>query len=130
MKPGTSQTIQTIQTNKTLSEAPERESLGLNLQEIPEIDRERFLQFARSKAAALPNPPQLVNKWIATHIDWIKQEFDKVYSLEPLPTVEGKGSASAHPQKKNEYTIDELKKMYPGSWKDAAAHFELIEGIE
>ena len=122
---GTSQNIQNIQTNKTLSEARERE-FDVCLNEIPEVNREKFLSFARTKAAALPNPPQLVNKWIAVNFGWILEEFKKAYP-QNLPTVEGKGSAGAHPQKKNEYTIDELKHMYPNSWRNAVAHFGINE---
>lgn len=87
-------TIQTLKTNKTLSEARERE-IDVCLNKIPEIDREKFLQFARSLAAQLPDPPQLVEKWIATHIDWIKQEFDKAYPQEVPDTGEDTGSAAA-----------------------------------
>jgi biotin operon repressor len=86
-------TLKTNKTQKTLSEERERD-LDFCLNKIPEVDREKFLWFARLKASQLPNPPQLVEKWIATYIDWIKQEFDKAYPQDPLPTEEDKNSAA------------------------------------
>jgi hypothetical protein len=87
-------TLKTNKTKKTLSEERERE-IDVCLNKIPEVDREKFLQFARSKAAQLPDPPQLIEKWIASNIDWIKQEFDKAYPQEASTPVEDKGSAAA-----------------------------------
>jgi hypothetical protein len=86
-------TLKTNKTQKTLSEERERD-LDFCLNKIPDVDREKFLWFARLKASQLPNPPQLVEKWIATYIDWIKQEFDKAYPQDPLPTEEDKSSAA------------------------------------
>lgn len=86
-------TLKTNKTKKTLSEEREREIENW-IDRIPEVDREKFLQFARSKAAQLPDPPQLIEKWIASNIDWIKQEFDKAYPQDPLSTGEDKGSAA------------------------------------
>ncbi len=88
------QTIKTNKTKKTLSETRERE-IDFCLNKIPEVDREKFLLFARSTAAQLPEPPQLIEKWIAVNIDWIKQEFDKAYPQDPLLIEEDKGSAAA-----------------------------------
>jgi hypothetical protein len=117
------QTIKTIQTKKTLSEERERD-IDFYLNKIPEVDREKFLGFARLKATQLPHPPQLVEKWIATHIDWIKQEFDKVYVEEvPNPLDDDPSSApesgsdeffeQLHPQLKEGLISGEISRLDP-----------------
>ncbi|MGB7275928.1 MAG: hypothetical protein WBC69_21750 [Geitlerinemataceae cyanobacterium] len=96
--------------SKFLSEERERD-VDFCLNEIPEIDtpedtlrdsplktlreREKFLIFARSKANQLPVTPQLIEKWIVSNIDWIKQEFDKEHPQEAPTSVKDKGSAAA-----------------------------------
>lgn len=120
LKSEDSQTNKTIQ---TLSETRERD-IDFCSNKIPESSREKFLAFARSKAAQLPNPPQLVEKWIAVNINWIKQEFDKTYPQDPLPTGENKGSTAV--QKSNNpmgWDLKILKRIYPNTWREAAFHF-------
>jgi hypothetical protein len=116
-------TIKTIKTNQTLSEAGERK-IDFCLNKIPKVDWEKFLQFARTIASQLPDPPQLVEKWIAVNIDWIKQEFDKAYPKKALPI--GKDTNPVIVQKSRNpmgWDLDSLKRLYPHTWRDAAAHF-------
>ena len=72
------------------------------LNSLPTRERETFLNFARSKAHQLPEPPQLIEKWIAANLNWVKEEFDKAYPKELPDSGPGQGSAPPNSDEKND----------------------------
>jgi hypothetical protein len=49
----------------------------LDIKTLSEDERERFLEFAFSKASELPTPPTLPGKWIAANFEELKELFEK-----------------------------------------------------
>ena len=84
----------------TLSDLSQIYSTYLN--SLTTRERETFLKFARSKAKQLPEPPQLVEKWIAVNLDWVKEEFDKAYPKEAPDSGTGQSSAPPNSDEKND----------------------------
>ena len=72
------------------------------IQTLSEDERERFLKFARNKADRLPEPPQLVEKWIVDNHHWLRLEFEKIDGQEPKHSGPGQGSAPPNSDEKNE----------------------------
>ncbi|RMG06111.1 MAG: HTH domain-containing protein [Cyanobacteria bacterium J055] len=121
--PSDSRTPKINKTLKTLSEdgAHSQEKEFENcLNKYPSGEREKFLDFARDKAARLPKPPQLVLKWIAANFNWLSLEFDRTFSRKPSNSRSDRPSALVQNSK---YTIEQLQRLYPQTWRDAAAHF-------
>lgn len=58
------------------SKSPQTNSDYSNfIQTLSDGERESFLEFGRKKAAAMPNPPQLPDKWIAAHFTELYRQF-------------------------------------------------------
>jgi hypothetical protein len=111
------------------------------LQTLSENERETFLKFARAKALSLPEPPQLVEKWIATNLEWVQEEFNKAYPKKTQLIQKDNCSAAKPPTKEIQssdsekipdeeptvspmgWTLGDLKRLYPQNWQDAANHY-------
>ena len=67
-----SKSLKLLQSND-FKETPDLFQLFLNSLSVEE--RESFLKFAQEKAKAMPNPPQLVDAWIAKHHVDLHRQF-------------------------------------------------------
>ena len=51
------------------------------IQTLSDSERESFLDFGLKKAARLPNPPELPQKWIEKHFEEVKQDWAKQHGI-------------------------------------------------
>jgi hypothetical protein len=75
--------------NRPLKSAPSKDSSALQTiqtytdftQTLSNSERESFLDFGLKKAARLPNPPELPQKWIEKHFEELRQDWAKQHGI-------------------------------------------------
>ncbi|MBD1899474.1 hypothetical protein NDI44_24755 [Trichocoleus sp. DQ-A3] len=62
-------------------------SYQLFINSLSEAERENFLEFGRKRAAQMPKPPELPDKWIAANWEELKKLWLKQLTLAQMPAV-------------------------------------------
>jgi hypothetical protein len=119
-KPAPEAASRSPQTSSDFKEDPDSLSEGKfpdfleRVPDLPEGERENFFSFCFRKAAELPQPPVLVEKWIECHSQQLVEAFrrENSVSLNGKDPDRGQEKSAAAVTKVNDSAVPVVKKVY------------------